>query len=219
MEVLPRTAPDVSPRLRRLVIATAALLTGTALIGTALSPYLLVEHPLVLIGLNPDSRHLVLVAGRVELWQAVTVGALRRGVNFLATFGLGSVYGYVLVSWLEKKRPWVKRVLGLVERIYGSLGIWLIVFVPLYWVAALAGIARIPPLRYCLAIIPGQVAFVLGVLRFGEAIETWTEPIIAFVARHPLETTVVAALLVVTQQIYARWRKRQRDPDEPEIPI
>lgn len=216
---LPRTPPDVAPRVRRLVIALAIAGTVTGLIGTALSPYLLVEHPLWLIALNPDSRHLVLVANRVELWQAVLVGSLRRSFNFASTYGLAGLYGFVLITWLEKKRPWVKRVVALIERLYAYLGIWLVVLVPLYWVAVLSGIARIRPHKYCLAIIPGQIAFVLGTLWFGGAIEQWTEPVIAFLTAHLFESTAVCVALVALQQLWSRWRKKNRDPGEPELPF
>jgi membrane protein YqaA with SNARE-associated domain len=217
--VLPRTPPEVPPRLKRIILVAVALSAGTAAVGTALSPYLLVEHPLILIGLNPDSRHLVLVANRVELWQAALVGTLRRGLNFLATYGLASLYGYVLITWFEKKRPWAKRIVQLVERVYARIGIWLVILVPLYSIAILSGIARVRVRRFCLAIIPGQIAFVMAILWFGEAIEHWTDPIIAFVSRHVVATTVAFVILVAVQQAWTRWRKSRRPADEPDLPL
>lgn len=214
---LPRDPPDVPPRVRRAVLALVAVSAGLGFLGTALSPYLLVEHPLILIGLNPDSRHLVLAANRVELWQAVAVGASRRGLNFIATYGLAGLYGYMLITWIEKKGSWAAAVTRLLERLYLRLGVWLVVFVPLYWVAALAGVARLGIAKFVVAIIPGQIAFVLGTLYFGEAIEQWTAPIIAFVSRNVVACTIVCIALVLTQRVYARWRKR--DPAEPELPL
>ena len=68
--------------------------------------------------------------------------------------------------------------------------------------------------------MPGQVVFVFAVLRFGEAIEEWTAPIVAYVTAHLVETTVVVAFLVVVQQLWSRWRKRNRkDDDPPSLPI
>ncbi len=218
--ILPRTAPDVPARVRRLVLALAAITAGTGALGTALSPYLLVEHPLVLIGLNPDSRHLVLVANRVELWQALLVGAARRGTNFIATFGLAAVYGHMLVTWLEKKRPWVQRVVRFVERLYAKLGVWLVVLLPVYWVAALAGAARLRLRVFVLATIPGQFAFVWGTLRFGEAIEQFTDPLIDWIAAHLVETTIACATAVVLARLWSRWRRRNRgENDGPDIPL
>lgn len=216
---LPRTPPDVAPRVRRFVIAVVTVGMVTGALGTALSPYLLVEHPLWLIGLNPDSRHLVLVANRVELWQALLVGTLRRSLNFMSTYALAGLYGYALITWVENKRPSAKRLIDLVERVYARLGIWLVVLVPLYWVAVVSGIARVRPARYGLAIIPGQIAFVLGTLWFGAAVEQWTTPIIAFLSAHLFESTAVCVALVALQQLWSRWRKRNRDPREPDLPL
>ena len=214
---LPRDAPDVPPRVRRVLLAMVAVSAGLGFLGTALSQYLLVEHPLILIGLNPDSRHLVLAANRVELWQAVAVGASRRGFNFIATYGLAGLYGYMLITWIEKRGAWAAAVTRLLERLYLRLGVWLVVLVPLYWVAALAGVARLGIGKFALAIIPGQIAFVWGTLYFGEAIEQWTEPIIAFVSQNVVACTLVCIALVLAQRVYARWRKR--DPAEPELPL
>jgi hypothetical protein len=214
-EVLVSQAPDVPPRVRRLVVGLAAVLTACALVGTALSPYLLVEHPLLLIGLNPDSRHLVLAANRVDMGSAVAVGALRRGLNFMVSFGLASLYGHVVVAWLDTKRSWVKSIVRFVESVYRHLGVWLVVFVPLYWVAVFAGAARLSWRKFAIAIVPGQILFVYAFLRFGEAIEGWTEPIIAFVTKHPVETTLAAVAAVAVQQIWSRLRKRSSKGGEP----
>jgi membrane protein DedA with SNARE-associated domain len=208
---LARTPPVLPPRLKRIVLALVALTGVTGVLGTALSPYLLVENPLLLVGLNPDSRHLVLAAAHTELWQVVAVAAPRRAINFIATYGLGSLYGYVAVGWIERRHPWLKRVVRLGEMLYLRLGTWLVLLVPIYSIAGLAGFARMPLWKYALAIIPGQLAFVAGVFVFGESIKQWTTPIIAFLSQHLLASTLLAIALVATQQIYKRWRKAARD--------
>lgn len=204
---LARVPPTVAPRVKRSIVALVAVTGTMGLLGTALSPYLLVEHPLLLVGLNPDSRHLVLAAGSTELWQVVAVGAPRRALNFVATYGLASLYGYLAVRWIEERHPWLKRVVGLLETLYRRLGIWLVVLAPIYSVAGLAGSSRMPFGRYVAAIIPGQIAFVAGVFVFGTSIAEWTMPIIAFLSAHLVEATVVACVIVAIQVVFRRRRK------------
>ncbi len=219
MSRLPRTAPALPPRVRRLILALVAFTTITGVAGTALSPYLLVEHPLVLLGLNPISRHLVLVANRVELWEALIVGSARRTLNFLATYGVGALYGHALITFFEKRGRWAKKIVNTLEAVYARLGILLVILAPFYSVAALAGIARLRFRLFVIAILPGQVAFAFVWLYFGNAVETWTDPIIDWLAKHVAEATAVAIALVVAQQLYARYRKRRKDQSEPDLPL
>lgn len=66
---------DGAPAPRRRVLLALGVLSGLTVLGTALSPYLLTEHPLVLLGLNPGGRHLVLVATG---WTPPTRSSSRR---------------------------------------------------------------------------------------------------------------------------------------------
>jgi hypothetical protein len=210
---IPRDPPPLPPRIKRIVLGLVAVTVVAGLTGTALSPYLLVEHPLLLVGLNPDSRHLVLSAANTEMWQVVAVGAPRRAINFLATYGLASVYGYVAVEWVDKQHRWLRQVVALIESLYLRLGTLMVVLLPIYSVAGLAGLARMPLWKFVLAIIPGQVAFVAGIYYFGDSIKSWTIPILAFLSEHLVASTTVAIALVVTQQLYRRWRKERRKPE------
>ncbi|MCA9623083.1 MAG: hypothetical protein KC731_28890, partial [Myxococcales bacterium] len=57
------------PRLRQAAIALIVVATVTGLLGAAFMPYLLVEHPLLLIGLSPGPANLVLAAGSLDPWS------------------------------------------------------------------------------------------------------------------------------------------------------
>ena len=52
------TPEEDAPGLRRWVFALLAVVTVMGVLGTALSPWLLVRWPLVLVALSPDVRHL-----------------------------------------------------------------------------------------------------------------------------------------------------------------
>ena len=210
---LPRTAPDVSPGVRRLILVVVAIAAGGGVLGAALSPYLLVEHPLWLVALNPDSRHVVLAAAQIDAWQLIAVAAPRRGFAFVATYGLGSLYGYKLIVWLEKKQPWLKKLIDLAERMFVRFGGWMVLVLPVFSVAGLAGVGRLPLYKFVLATIPGQIAWAYVMVYFGDAVSNWTEPIIAFLSEHLLESTLICIGLVAIHQIYRRYRKSDDEPD------
>lgn len=60
-----------------LLTAPIALVTALGSIGTALTPYLSVHHPLALLALEARDRNLLL-ARHVALLPYVVVGSLRR---------------------------------------------------------------------------------------------------------------------------------------------
>lgn len=207
-----------SPRIRRLVLAATAALTGGALLGTALSPYLIAEHPLWLLALNPDGRHLLLVANEVEPWQALAVGSMRRALSFLATFALAQIYAQRFVAWMRGQRPWMQRIVRFIEQAYARLGVWLVLSMPFTWVAGVAGSARMPWRRFAIAMVPGQVVYVGAMLWFGAAIESWTEPVYAFVADHPVGLTAAALAVVGAQVAWSRLRRRDGEGVDGLVP-
>lgn len=200
----------LSRRVRRFVVVWTALLSLLNTLGTAASPYLLVNHPLVLVGLSAESRHLLLAAGRTELLPLLIVGTARRFLSMTSTYGLAAVYGFTVVRWLERKHPRIGAVIRWVERLFGRIGMPLLVFAPTYTVNAVAGAARAPLLPFLGATLLGQALFVWVSVVSGDALSPWTEPVLAFIEEHLLTTTLVVALLVGLQQLLSR---RAKPPD------
>lgn len=60
----------------------------------------------------------------------------------------------------------------------------------------------------------GQLLWMTLTVYFGEAVSGWTRPILAFLSRHLVESTIVAAALVGLQQLVAyQKRKSARVPE------
>lgn len=195
---------NVPAGLRFRVLAAMALLSALGLLGTALSPYLLVEHPLALLGLNPDGRHLVLVAGSVDAWQAIAVAAPRRLLTVLGIFGVAYLYGPAMLERAASGRPRLARLIATLEGIYARFGIWLVLLVPFHWVAALAGAARMPFRRFTLASMPGQVVFAALFLEFGEAISGYTDAVLDWLAPRAVDATLLAVAAILFVQLLRR---------------
>lgn len=203
----------VPPRARHAVFALIAFVALSNAIGTALSPYLVVEHPLLLVAISPEGRHVVLAAPSVPAALLVVVGALRRLLGIVAGFGLGMLYGEAAVRWAEQRAPRFSRFILFLERMFERFGLYLLFVVPLPSIAVLAGAARTRWLWVVLAGGAGQLVWMALTVQFGEAVAGWTRPILAFLSRHVVESTLVAAALVGLQQLVAyQKRKSSRAP-------
>src|SRR5687768_2121274 len=103
LDLPPPPFADQPANVRRAIVAFVVVMSALGIIGTALSPYLLVKHPLLLVALNPDGRHLLLVAPDVDFLPLLAVAAPRRVLALLATYGLAGLYGQQMVRYAEKR--------------------------------------------------------------------------------------------------------------------
>lgn len=198
----------VPPRLRHGVFALMAFVILSNTIGTALSPYLVVEHPLLLVGISPEGRHVVLAAPSVSAPVLVAVGTLRRLLGIIGGFGLGYLYGEAAVRWAEQRVPRLARIIRFLERQFERFGLFLLFVVPLPSIGVLAGAARTPFPWVVVAGALGQVVWMTLTVFFGDAVSAWTRPVLAFLSRHIIESTIVAVSLVALQQLVAYQRRK-----------
>jgi membrane protein DedA with SNARE-associated domain len=219
MQPPPPTAPNASPaagpdpatatpRARRLALASFFTLTGLGVLGSALSPYLLVEHPRVLIALSPDVRHFMLVAANTPFLPVLGVGFVRRVLGLLATYALGASFGPTLIDWLGARSSRTGRFLRWVERIYLRFDVLLLVLWPSYTGGMLAGAAGTAPRRFLPAMAVGQVVYIAASYYLGAAITGWTQPLLRFLGEHLVASTAVCAAAVALHQAWTRWRGR-----------
>lgn len=206
----PTSPPEsLPPRLVRVVVAAVAITSGLNTLGAAFSPYLLLHSPLLLVALSPEVRHVVLVAGRVDLGLLIALATARRVLSMMATYGLGAVYGPVAVRWLERRYPRVGALIRWLERALARVGAPLLVLLPGYTVSALAGAARLPWRKVLAGSLVGQIWQMGMYALVGEAIMGWTEPILGWLKAHLWESTAVCVGAVLIQQGIS-WLRRRR---------
>lgn len=193
----------------RLIVIAVAVTSAVNTLGTAISPYLLVERPLLLVGLSAEVRHIVLAGGRAPLLPLVLVGTLRRVISMVATYGLAAAYGFAAVRWIEVRYPRIGAFARALERLFLRYGAVLLVVFPGYTVTALAGASRAPFRPFLLASLLGQTWVVLAYVLVGESIMGWTAPLLAWLEAHLWESTGVAFALVLLQQLVS-WIRRRR---------
>jgi len=196
----------IPPRIRQLVLGGIVLMTITALIARAATPYLLVNQPLGLIALNPDASLMVLVAPQVDLGALIAVAAPRRILNMSLTFGLGALYGPMAITWAKEKYPRLARLIDVLDRLFARHGALVVLFLPVYSICGLAGALRIPFWRFLLAITPGQVLWAVGTYYLGGSLSAWINPFISWLSGHVGEATAVCIVAVVLYQLLSRRR-------------
>jgi membrane protein DedA with SNARE-associated domain len=192
------------------VLALTGVLTAAGLVGAALSPYLLVKNPLLLVVISPAAHHVALAAATVEPVTLIAVATLRRLLLGICAYGLGYVYGRMSFEWLGRRYPRLGRWLSFVERLFARRGVALLVVAPAQTLVLLAGVARSPLVPFMLALTLGNVIWTTLTYYLGDAFARWTDQLITFLAAHLLESTAVCIAAVVLQQAVARGLAHQR---------
>ena len=209
----PPTAPpttELSARDRRIVrvclLMLAALTVGTW-IGVATSPYLVNNHPLVLIGISPLSRHMILVAPLVGAPMVLLVGGLRSLAFTAVAYFLGRSIGEPGLVWLEQRSENAGRFIRWLERFFQRWSYLAVFIFPLGVMACVAGVARMRPVGFFAAATAG-IAFRLSLYVW--LADSIREPImrfLEFIRIYQVPATVVLVIGIGTYQVYKRRRR------------
>lgn len=199
-------------RLRAACFGLLAATTLAGLLGTALSPYLLVKNPLLLVALSPAAHHVALAAATVEPGPLITLATLRRVLTGVGAFGIGFIYREQAIAWLEQRYPKLAKLVAYLERLFARLGVLLLVVAPVPTLAVLAGAARGSFFRFLGALTLGHALWNTGTYYLGDAFASWTAVLTEGLGDHLLESTLVCVLLVVVQQSISLLRRRRSAP-------
>jgi membrane protein DedA with SNARE-associated domain len=202
---LPNAVP---PRVHAGIVALTAALTLAGVVGSALSPYLLVKNPLLLVAISAAAHHVALAAATVDPVPLIAVATLRRLLTGVCAYGLGYVYGRVGLEWLRERYPRLNRLLKWVERLFGRWGIALLVVAPAQTLVVLAGAAQSPLVPFLIALTLGLTLWNGITYYVGDAFSHVTDLLVAFLGEHLLGSTLVCVLLVALQQGVGRLLRR-----------
>ncbi len=192
-----------------------AVIVAANLLGTALSPWLLVKRPLVLVALSPVSQHVALAAASVDAAPLIAVGTVRRMLTGIGAYGLGVLYGETAVTWVEQRYPRLARLVRFLERLFARWGAALLVVWPAPTLCVLAGAARTHLVVFLLASTLGTTISVALTYFIGDLISAWTAKLTAFLSAHLALSTLVCIALVALQQLWARRRRSTRSAAPP----
>ena len=201
-----------SPRDRRIVrgclVVLGALSVGTW-IGVGSSPYLVNNYPLVLVGISPISRHIILVAPIVSLPMLFLVGGLRSLTFTTFSYFLGRSLGEPGLVWLEQKAERAGRFVRWLEGFFLRWS-YLAVFVfPLGVMACIAGVARMRPGGFFLAATLGLALRMTLYILLADAIRGPIMILLDWLRTNQFAATVAVAGSIAGYQIY-KYRRRSR---------
>lgn len=208
---MPLTAAVVAhePVPARLVRASWALLTAltvASVLGTAVSPLLLVKAPLLLVALSPDGRHVALVAGRVDPLLLIAVTVLRRALYSVGVFGLGAAYGDLAVGWIEARARRLGAALRALERVFERVGVVLLLALPFLSFCVLAGAARTRFIVFLPALLVGHFLWVFTTVWLGTRFAAEAQAVVDFFSERLFESTLICVALVVAYRFFTRKR-------------
>ncbi|MFM8862558.1 MAG: DedA family protein, partial [Acidimicrobiia bacterium] len=163
----------------------------------ALWPSLVESNPLLLIALSAKNRYLVLVVNALPAWEYYVVGTLRLLLPDPFFFVLGWLYGEAALHWMERRTPTVGRIMRTLERWFGRWGAPLVMLFPNNYVCAIAGAARMSPLRFATLNVIGTIGRLVMIAVVGDVFAGPIDSILDFVARWRIQLLVVTVSLVV----------------------
>jgi len=198
---------SIPARLVRASWALLGVLTVASVVGTAISPLLLVKAPLLLVMLSPDGRHVALVAGRVDPWLLMGVTVVRRALYSVGVYGLGAAYGDLAVTWVEARARSLGKALRALERLFTRVGALLLLALPFLTVCILAGAARTRVLVFLPALLVGHCLWVVTTVWLGTRFAAQTQLVVDFFAERLFESTLVCLGLVAAYQLLTRRRR------------
>lgn len=200
---------DAAPRVQKLILGVAVLVTAAGTLGSALLPSLSVKHPMILLALAPN--YLALVAPRVDFAPAYLLVASRRLLGMCAIYGLGGLYGDDMLRTLTSRSPRIERGAHWVSRRFHRHGTAFLLLTPGVIVSMIAGVTGFSPRRFVLGAMLGQLLWTAVYYRFAMILSALSERALRFMERHLLAASVAVALLVALQQLSSR--RRASTPD------
>ncbi len=181
-----------------------ATLTVGTWIGVATSPYLVNNHPLVLIGISPLSRHMILVAPLIGAPMLLLVGGLRSLAFTAVSYVLGRSIGEPGLVWLEQRSENAGRFVRWLERFFQRWSYVAVFIFPLGVMACVAGVARMRPVGFFAAATAGIMFRLSLYVWLADSIRGPIMRLLEFIRIYQVPATVVLVVGIGAYQVYKR---------------
>jgi membrane protein DedA with SNARE-associated domain len=177
-------------------------------VGAALHPTLAVEHPSLLIALNPRNYHLALVAREMTFGVYFTIAVLRLLSTDPLLFLVGWHYGDAGRAWVDRQIEGSAPTVAWIDRWFPKLRGPIVFIAPNAFVSLLAGVTRMRPALFFGLNIVGTFARVTVVWWLAGEFEDQLDSVLDFFNRYQWPATLVAVGLVVVQIVFSARRGR-----------
>ena len=186
-----------------VLVALIVVFWAVGIASTAATSWLLAEHPLALVALEPRNRNLLLATPLVDdAVPFVVLATFRRVASDPVYFALGHLYGDRAITWVERRTGGVR----LLERAFRRAS-WPLVFAfPGLIVCVLAGATGMRTRTFLALNISGTVVTVIALRLFAQQLEPVLEPIAEWNERNQ---STITAVLVVAVVAWLLWQRRR----------
>lgn len=194
-------------RIIKICLSAIGVLTVGTWTGIASAPYLMSNYPLVLIGISPVSRHMILVAPIVGPWWVLGVGGARTLLFTTVAYFLGRAIGEPGLVWLDQNSKNFSRFVRWLQRFFQRWGYAAIFVFPLGAMASIAGAARIPPVPFFVCATAGIVFRLSLLVLLAHSIREPLMELIELIRAYQLPATLFCIAAVGA---YQWWKHRRR---------
>jgi membrane protein DedA with SNARE-associated domain len=177
------------------------------------APLLVTRHPLLLIGLNPRLRYLVLASPRLPVLPFFALPFMRLVAIDLLTYLLGRWCGEVVLAWVERRIGRARRLMGVLQRWFAGAAPALTFAFPSGIVCLLAGSSGMQPELFGGLTVGGILLRLVAVRIVATVFRAQLAAVLRFIARNQawlLAVTLAAGALQVFVVV-----RRSRLPNTP----
>lgn len=189
-------------------------------LGTALTPKLLANYPLLLIAMAPGMPNLVTVAPATDLVPFVSVAVLRLLLADPLYFLLGRWFHKDAVAWAERRAGRFGSTIRELEEAFARWGLPLVLIFPYGIVCLLAGASKMSGARFWTLNVVGTLGTVLAVRLFGESLSAPIARLTAWVDGNSTWLTyVIVGIIAVSYLLRRLGGKQPRQGIDQEIDL
>jgi hypothetical protein len=202
--------PASPPWWAPLTLVAFVSLVVCSYVGTAVSTKWVNTNPEGLLMLSSRVRHLLGVAGgEIDFWSYFVIGGVRLALAFVVCHLIGRAYGRSVLIWFGK-------YLGVrAEQIHSIVDMfhraeWFVVpfFAGSNIVAAISGIARVPPLRLTVLLTVGLVARLVLWWEVAVIADDEIDAVLDFLNTYQTPALIVSVVLTVVFVMFNLRRGR-----------
>lgn len=189
-------------------------------------PWLLRNHPLLLIILDSHTHYLLLASTKIGAVGFIIVGIIWRLAVHVLYYLLGRWYGADVLGWLEKRSRLLKLIIDRLKRIFMRVANPAVLLLSDDAVCLFAGYAGMSPIRFIILHSLGTVAHIVVLLVLAGHIHHSLVPVASFIDSDTISVSIIfvviaigsVAYAIVTHRHHLRELAGRRRRDERESP-
>ena len=197
-------------RVVTLITIPLIALTVISYIGDAIAPTLVIDHPLLLMMMNPRNRNLVLVVNQVDPVTFYVVGTIRLLLTDPLWFLIGHWYGESALRWAERRTRTFGETLRWFERGFSKAAYPLVLIAPNNWICLFAGAAGMRVVTFFVLNILGTIGRLILIRALGEAFEAPIDQLLEWIREY---RTILLVVSIVTVVVLVTLEYRKGDSD------